>query len=397
MGEILRHKNWTLIWIYLANLLLSLHYYLVIYINSSYLEQFFDKKGIALLYTASSIINILIFLETPKILKRYGNWHFVTTAVVIEFLTTLGMAFADTMFTAGWLFVLHLTLVALILFSLDVFLEQTTKEESVTGELRSVYLTLSNLALVISPAIVGIIGNTNFSNVYILSALITIPLFFVAYFKLHVPDAQIDQVSMKETLKDIHRADDVRNITIAQLSLQFFYAWMVVYMPIYLNEVIGFSWTELGPLFSIMLLPFVLFEVPIGWLSDRGYGERIFMLTGFVLMGIAIFCVPFVTTRSFVTWAIILFISRMGASFVEITTESYFFKHVNGRNASVISLFRIMRPLSFILMPIVFMLSLNLMSFKASFFVLAIIIFLSIYFAKKVHEAKDELQTKNPA
>jgi MFS family permease len=172
---------------------------------------------------------------------------------------------------------------------------------------------------------------------------------------------------------------------------------MVVYMPIYLNEVIGFSWTELGPLFSIMLLPFVLFEVPIGWLSDRGYGERIFMLTGFVLMGIAIFCVPFVTTRSFVTWAIILFISRMGASFVEITTESYFFKHVNGRNASVISLFRIMRPLSFILMPIVFMLSLNLMSFKASFFVLAIIIFLSIYFAKKVHEAKDELQTKNPA
>jgi membrane protein implicated in regulation of membrane protease activity len=87
----------------------------------------------------------------------------------------------------------------------------------------------------------------------------------------------------------------------------------------------------------------------------------------------------------------------MGASFVEITTESYFFKHVNGRNASVISLFRIMRPLSFILMPIVFMLSLNLMSFKASFFVLAIIIFLSIYFAKKVHEAKDELQTKNPA
>jgi len=44
-----------------------------------------------------------------------------------------------------------------------------------------------------------------------------------------------------------------------------------------------------------------------------------------------------------------MFLNRIGAALVEVTTESYFFKHTNGSDANYISFFRLARPLGLIL------------------------------------------------
>jgi MFS family permease len=318
-------------------------------------------------------------------LARFGNRRYILTAIFFEFLAVLGLSFAINHILVAILFIVHVTLVAMISFNLDVFLEESTKEEKHTGELRGSYLTLANLTLVVSPTIVGLllVGN-NFSSVYLLSALVSIPLFFIAYKRLKVPESPQSHVSLRETFTELGQNKNIRSVTFVQLVLNFFFAWMVVYMPIYLNEVIGFSWSELGVLFSVMLLPFVLFDMPVGWLADRSFGEKEFMITGITIIALSMLLVPFIVTKSFALWATLLFISRVGASFVEVTTESFFFKHVGGRDANVISFFRMTRPLSFIITPVVFALTLSFVSFVNSFFILGGLTFLGVTFARNL-------------
>src|SRR5574343_1523853 len=70
-------------------------------------------------------------------------------------------------------------------------------------------------------------------------------------------------------------------------------------------------------------------------------------------MAITTFCIPALRHSDLVLWAIFLFMTRVGASFVEVASETYFFKHVTDKNAGFISLFRSTRPISFIIAPAV--------------------------------------------
>ena len=58
--------------------------------------------------------------------------------------------------------------------------------------------------------------------------------------------------------------------------------------------------------------------------------------------------ISFLNTDEMIPWMVTMFLTRVGASFVETTTESYFFKHTTGSDANIISFFRITRPLAII-------------------------------------------------
>jgi hypothetical protein len=74
----------------------------------------------------------------------------------------------------------------------------------------------------------------------------------------------------------------------------------------------------------------------------------------------------------------VLFLSRVGASLIEITTESYFFKHTNASETRLLSIFRLVRPTSIILGTIVVTLASNFLSFDKILFILAIIVFFGL-------------------
>ena len=382
-------RNKVVPYIYLANLLLAFHYYLVIYINSTFLEGFFSKSGVGNLYILGAAISLLMFLEAPRFLRRFGNAHYLLAAIVLEFLATLGMAFADSPTTAGLFFVLHTGLITMIAFSLDIFLEGAMLGEEDTGETRAIFLTLGNTILVIAPLIVGLLAfEGNFTLVYITSAIFCIPLLSVVFKDLRVPDQGVDHIGLKDSIAEVGGDKNLRNVSWVQLVLQIFYAWMVIYMPIYLHEYVGFSWQQLGMMFAIMLLPFILFEIPVGYLADKKWGEKEFMFAGFAIIALAMFLVPFIATKSFILWTALLFLSRTGASFIEITAESFFFKHVRARNVSIISLFRMTRPIAYILVPLILGVFLKLVNFSVSFFILAVIILFGINFVRRIVDTK---------
>ncbi len=381
--------------IYLSNLLLSFHYFLILYIHSSFLSIYVNASQLALLFVAGSILNLFIFLNIPHILERIGNYKFTLWAIIFEGLAITGMALGTSAWTISMAFILHQAVISMILFGLDIFLEGTVKNEAHTGTIRGIYLTLSNLTLVFSPLIAGIlIANSNFKKVYFISLILLVPLFLLVQRNLkHAAYKYKDGVRITTTYLIARKNKDVRGVLYAHFMLQFFYAWMVIYVPIFLHQHIGFDWKEIGVIFTVMLLPFLLFELPIGRLADKKFGEKEIMLVGFVIMAVSTFYIPLISSTHILVWAVVLFLTRVGASFVEITSESYFFKHVNEKNPGLISLFRMARPLAYITAPAVVTGSIAVFGLENDLYayifpILSVFMFLGMRYALSITDTK---------
>jgi len=339
----------------ISNFLLSLHFALIIYINSTFLEQFFSAGELSFLFTLGAILNLAILISGSKLINRFGNYRLTLFFIFLEFLAVLGLAlFKSPIFVAA-LFVLHQGVVMAILFFLDIFLESYSgNNESRTGSIRAIYLTLGNTAFMLAPATAGLIlSENNFFRIYLVSALLLIPLFFLVKFGLKRKVINIEKIRPTKFSLSILKNKNIRGVFAAQFILQFFFAWMVIYMPLHLSQNVGFSWTEIGLIFTIMLLPFIIFELPLGRIADSKLGEKEIMTIGFFIMALSTALIPFVKEAIFIIWATTLFMTRVGASFVEISSESYFFKHVDSENTDIISFFRITRPLALIVAPII--------------------------------------------
>ena len=87
-------------------------------------------------------------------------------------------------------------------------------------------------------------------------------------------------------------------------------------------------------------------------------------------------------------WATLLFITRIGASFVEVSTESYFFKQVNPDKSDVVSFFRISRPLSFIIAPILAVLTLQFIPFQYIFILIGSLMIIGTKYSLALNDTR---------
>ena len=101
-------------------------------------------------------------------------------------------------------------------------------------------------------------------------------------------------------------------------------------------------------------------------------------------MAFSVALIPFITEKSLVLWSVILFISRIGASIVEVSTETYFFKHVKSTNAGYISLFRMTKNMSFLIVPIIAGITTYIVGMEYSWIVLAIIMLVGVRYTTKL-------------
>jgi Na+/melibiose symporter-like transporter len=341
---------------YTTLIFFSIHWAIVVYINSSFLEQFFTQQIISLLYIIGSCITIISFFIITKALNRFGNIHLVLILTILEISTLIGMAYTHTSFFAGFLFILHHAIVPLILFSLDALMEGLIgQNESVTGGKRGVFLTIGSFALACTTLSLGVlVGNDipNFMHVYLASAIFLIPFLGILIHNFsEYTDPSYATGKAIENICMFWKNKDIRNVFFAHLLLQFFFAWMVVYTPIYLKNEMGFTWDQIGSILFVGLLAYVLFEYAIGYLADTYFGEKEMMAFGFAIISISTASFLFLDNTSVSAWMAVMFMTRMGASFVETTTESYFFKHTHSADMNLVGTFRIAQPLGYILGP----------------------------------------------
>lgn len=337
-----------LVFIFLAEFIFSLHFAATLYINSSFLEHFFSLHAIGILYVYGAIGNIIFFILAPRILNRFGSRGFLFSFLSITLFATIGAAFASTPVDAAFFFILYASVSTMIYYALDIMVEEHSVNKK-TGEIRGIYLTLMNMAIALGPVLITILGTEEkFKAFYLAAAVILLPLFLLTFFFLRPKFARKTYHGHTLPLFLWWKKKGVRRVTIARLVLEFFYAFMAIYTPIYLHSNIGFSWTEIGVIFFIMLLPFIIFEWPAGELADRKWGEKEIMSIGFLITLASLLFLPHLG-KALLPWTVALFCTRIGASFVEITTESYFFKQVGSKDSGLISIFRISRAIGLIL------------------------------------------------
>ncbi len=356
-------KSTALYTIGLVGFFLSLHLALPSYFNSSFFSQFTDEENLGFIYIIQSILTIVGLLFIHKILRKFGNYRTSLVLIGMQILLFYGII----NFKAGYLLIplliVSISLINLISFTLDIFLERNSDTKH-TGTIRGHYLTVSNSAWILGPLLAGmIIVDNGYKGIYIAAFGLLFPIFYLIYrnFK-KFKDPHYPKISLIESVLLIINDKDLFKLTIINITLQVFYAWMTIYTPIFLNKVIGFSWTEISIIFTIMLIPFVLIEKPLGRLADRKYGEKEIMAIGYIIMGISTIILSFITVKNLVIWTTVLFITRIGAAAAEAMIETYFFKKVDAKDSEILSIFRITRPLSFFIAPLVTVTSLMFVS-----------------------------------
>ncbi len=388
--------------IFVSILLLSFHFFFVYFINSTYVSAIVGDTGVSFVYAIGAALNIILFLKAPRILRRHGLLNMTLGLTVVEIIALIILAFPFHPAMLILAFFTHTASAPLLIYCMDMFLEQYSARER-TGAIRGMFLTMWNLPTVITPFVAGLIltstslddsisinannilsslHSAGYWKIYLISVAFLIP--FIIILKANFggkKDPSYPDVHVKETFMHLIKHKNIFDVFVDRVLLNLFFAWTAIYLPIYLHEYIGFSWNQTGILLVMTSLPFILFQRRIGNMQDEHSQEKSLLIAGFLIMSIGSIMVPFVTAQSMFPWIILLFITYTGASIVEVSSESYFFKHVSPTNSGFISLFRMTRSIPYLVIPLIIAFILAFLPFNYVFLVLGLIMLLGIRYA----------------
>ncbi len=360
--------------LHVIHLVFALTVALPTYIMSTFLATFAQDKTVGLLYTAGALLSFILITIIPRILTRFGNYIVAFSLASTLAVLTLLFAFTHIPWIIFISFIFYSAFLNVMFFTQDVFIERFSSDAR-TGSIRGVFLTLTNIAFLISPFIAGsILTNGDYWKIFSLTTVTVTGVIFLLFTYLrNFKDPVYEQTELLETIKEVISRKDVLLIFIVNFLLRFFYAWMVIYSPLYLHNNIGLPWNEIGIIFTVMLVPFVLLAVPAGRLADKHWGEKELLFIGFLIAGAStIFISTMAPSATLVQWIIAFAITRIGASIIETMSESYFFKHVHSDDTHVIGLFRNTNSLAYIVGPTLASLTLFFLPFSSLFLVLGI-------------------------
>lgn len=373
-------KKYLRLLAYLSGFFLTVHMAFPSYFNSQFLGQYLSDSQVGFIYIIASLITIVLITYTPKMIRQLGLRRTIFWLTLANAAAIFPLAFIKTPGWALFFFVAYYSLGIVVRYALDIYLEKISDDRT-AGNIRGVFLTFMNIAWLVSPFLAGqLIADRGYSIVFLISGLMLLPLAYISFFGLEesayhrrVATPRLRGALLKLWRGESAQARNVRNILVADFLLNFFYAIMVIYMALYLTQDIGLSKTGIGLAFTVMLLPFVLFELPLGKIADRWLGEKEILVAGFLLMAGATLTIPYIHSQAIWVWALVLFLTRTGAAAVEIMKETYLFKKVSDKDTDILSISRNMQPVTYIIGPLLVSVFIAFFAFKFVWLVLGLI------------------------
>lgn len=376
--------------LYLMVFLLSFGSAIPAYIQSSFLSQYVNLSLVSSFFVIANLSTLIAILLFPRAIKKLGNYK-VTKVVTFSYLISLVLvSFTGSIALLFLSFLIMILSNNLLYINMDIMVESFSKDSS-TGRTRAIYFTASNLAWILAQLFSGQLADLEgYRLSFIFAAAITVPflLIFMYHAKNLKDKAKYNKIDLLATIRKTMTDNNLRGVFGLAFLLNLFYSSAVIFIPIYLNQVLGFSWDKLSVMFAIMLIPFVLFEIPAGTLADKYIGEKEIFHTGFFILIIALMFFAFNTSHSIVVWTAILFFSRTGAALVESMRESYFFKMVDAKDVQLINFFRITGPLGYVAGALIAAVTVTGHSLNYVFILLAIVMSSSFIFLAGMKDSK---------
>lgn len=351
---------------------------MISYTLFAYLSTFIPTAQVGFVLAAASAIALVTFFFLPRVVAHYGAQQTALWFSFAEIFLLFGSAAVSRSIVSAVLVVCAASIIPLILYELDLLLEATFHGEEAAGRARTFFLTGGNLGAITAPLLIGVLlANADRYAFVFFAAASCFALFVVLFSGRRLPHGASPHVShITHSLKRLVRDRDLAAVTVGHLVLYFFYVWAPLYIPVYLHSVLGIPWVTLGWAFSVMLLPFILIEYPIGWISDNILGDKEFMFAGFCIAGASLASIGLFTQETpFAFILVALIMTRIGAALIESTTEDHFFRRVSKRDLVSVSVFRGVWPLATTFAPLLGGIFLLWVGYQGFFFITGGIVF----------------------
>jgi MFS family permease len=258
---------------------------------------------------------------------------------------------------------------------MDVLVEDFSTDQ-VSGRVRGLYLTVMNGGLLLAPifstrtlALAGYSGIFTILGIGYMVVLVVVLLGLRDHRTIPLP-----RIAFLTTLKKVTRQRNLLLIYSVSWTLEFFYTVMIIYAPILLLSQ-GFSWERIGFIFTVMLVPFVLIQYPLGVLADKRWGEKELLCGALIILATSSMAVGFSQSSDIWVWAGLLFVTRLGAAAIEVLRDSYFYKQVGPTDTDIVAFFRTARPTADIAAAGISLLVLSLFSVQSLFFLVGVVAF----------------------
>ncbi len=383
-------KRLSLIILYFLGLLLAISSALPAYLQSNFLNEFISLKSLGYFFMAANTITLFCILSFPKLIKKLSNFFLTKIVLIVHAVSLLGMVIANNPASALLATILFTVATNLLWINMDVLIE-TFSSNSSTGRTRTIYFTFINIGWILSPSLSSyLIKLGNYQLSFFVAAFLVIPVFLIFLYQgRHLKDkVAYSKEKLLTAIKKTWINKNLRGIFFVALLLQLFFSTAVVYVPIYLFQTIGIGWANLGIMFSIMLVPFLIIEIPAGIIADKYIGEKEILYLGFFILAASLFLFFYLKTDAFWIWTATLFLSRVGAALIEAMRETYFFKIVDAKDVGYINIFRTATPLGYILGSGIAIITLSFMPLNYFFLIVALISLSGIGFVASIRDTK---------
>jgi len=361
---------------------------------SSYFSLATGTENVGIFYTIAYVLVFFLFLNLHKFIKISGKANLLHFAILFKIIIITSLVLVEPSWFAVPLVILYILATSTQAVSMDIILESFSADK-VSGRIRGLFLTLFNLGFLFGPMLSALLlEKFNFYGIFCFLLIYNSLIFVFALLTIRkVNDNFHRTLKIIGIIRKVFHKKNIMRIYYIAFVLDFFYALMVIYTPLHLRA-IGFEWSQIGLIFTIMLLPFVLFQYPAGIYADKESGEKELLIFSIILMGLATLSIYFISSLNIVLWVSVLFITRIGAALIEILRDSYFYKKIDVYDVDVIDFFRTSKPVAYILATGISSIIILFMPLKAAFILVTIIVLSALFPALKLRDNKSEKELR---
>ncbi|MBI3573885.1 MFS transporter [Candidatus Kaiserbacteria bacterium] len=373
-------KDGNLVVLSAANFFARYHNFLIAFVISTFLAGFMSEVMLGWVIAGVSTVVALSLIVMPKVFDRSGTRRVLVVFGLLEMAIVIGLTLAHSAFPAGILFALQGICAYNMFLGLDLLLEAHTTDEKKTGHFRGLFLVLANASVLAATlSIAYILNDHNYNDVFLIAAAAVAPFTMLAASLPSISRVPGMHTSFKvHTFKEIWNRQSLLTTMAAHFLLLVFFSWTIYYLPLYLLEHVGFSGKTTFLLMTLSVVPYLLLEYPIGVIADSYLGEKEIAFAGYIIMAAGTVLISFIGGMALLPWILIILLANIGGAMAEVSTETHFFKHVAVTDLNIISAFRMLRPLSAILAPLIASITLLLVPFQGIFIVFGAFLLLGI-------------------
>lgn len=362
------------------------------YMISPYLQMILDTENVSVWYLIPEVLVLICFGWFLRAVSRFGKllmllcvflWQIVLLAMLNFFEGTMG----SVALVSG-----YLVAIPFIMMLLDMLLEAHSSN-GLAGRVRGMYILWGSAGFLLGPIVAGFFADRyGFSSIFFLSMVCYAVMFLLTllrYLYEKTPTIARD-ISLWKAGKQLWVKGDVFRVYMISVLLEAFYSVTVITIPLYLAN-LGLTLSQIGLIFTVMLIPFILLPYPAGRIADLRWGEKEILIGAMILIGLVLLVVSQTAVGIVWVWMALLFLSRVGASLMETMRDAYYFKVLDGQDISLVSFFRTSTSAGILLSSMVVFLSLYFGgTFQMIYIFYAVLFFLGVLLVFPMKDTEPE-------